>query len=149
MHKYCIIFNIQTSNFWSNEMPTTLMSWQTFCLSGGLRFNSVMHTVPGLKLIFCPTTIKEMNASCVCILTDFGTNENISFQFLFVWYFSTVCLSQFCFHGNVLGLEFFMNEIHAIPFYKKHSYKKRPIKFFNHKKQWPIEFSNIRNDLSY
>ena len=25
--------------------------------------------------------------------------------------------------------------LHAFPFYKKRSYKKRPIKFFNHKKQ--------------
>ena len=31
--------------------------------------------------------------------------------------------------------------LHAFPFYKKRSYKKRPIKFFNHKKPWPIEFS--------
>ena len=30
--------------------------------------------------------------------------------------------------------------LHAFPFYKKRSYKKRPIKFFNHKKPWPIEF---------
>ena len=37
--------------------------------------------------------------------------------------------------------------VHAFPFYKKRSYKKRPIKFFNHKKPWPIEFSIIRNDV--
>ena len=39
--------------------------------------------------------------------------------------------------------------IHAFPFYKKRSYKKRPIKFFNHKKQQPIEFFKIRNDFFY
>ena len=38
-------------------------------------------------------------------------------------------------------------EIHAFPFYKKRSYKKRPILFFNHRKPWPIEFSIIRNDI--
>ena len=37
--------------------------------------------------------------------------------------------------------------LHAFPFYKKRSYKKRPIKFFNHKKQQPIEFFKIRNDF--
>ena len=36
-------------------------------------------------------------------------------------------------------------KVHAFPFYKKCSYKKRPIKFFNHKKQQPIEFFKIRN----
>ena len=34
--------------------------------------------------------------------------------------------------------------VHAIPFYKKRSYEKRPNKFFNRMKQWPTEFSNIR-----
>ena len=28
-----------------------------------------------------------------------------------------------------------INNLHAFPFYKKRSYKKRPIKFFNHKKR--------------
>ena len=37
--------------------------------------------------------------------------------------------------------------IHAFPFYKKRSYKQRPIKFFNHKKPWPTEFSIIRNHV--
>ena len=32
-----------------------------------------------------------------------------------------------------------VHKLHPIPFYKKCSYKKRPIKFFNHKKRWPIE----------
>ena len=38
--------------------------------------------------------------------------------------------------------------MHAFLFYKKRSYKKRLIKFFNHKKQRPIEFLIIRNDFS-
>ena len=37
--------------------------------------------------------------------------------------------------------------LHAFPFYKKRSYKERPIKFFNHKKHQPIEFFKIRNDF--
>ena len=43
----------------------------------------------------------------------------------------------------------FLYDIHAIPFYKKRSYKERPIKFFNHKKQQPIEFPIIRNNFFY
>ena len=39
------------------------------------------------------------------------------------------------------------NVIHAFPFYKKHSYKKQPITFFNHKKQQPIDFFKIRNNF--
>ena len=39
--------------------------------------------------------------------------------------------------------------LHTFPFYKKRSYKKRPIKFFNHKKQQPIEFFKIRNGFFY
>ena len=35
--------------------------------------------------------------------------------------------------------------VHAFPFYKKRSYKKQPIKFFNHMKQQSIEFFKIRN----
>ena len=37
--------------------------------------------------------------------------------------------------------------VHAIPFYKKYPYMKQPIKFFNHKKQQPIEFFKIRNNF--
>ena len=32
-------------------------------------------------------------------------------------------------------------ELHAFPFYKKRSYKKRPIKFFNHRNSNPLNFS--------
>ena len=35
--------------------------------------------------------------------------------------------------------------LHAIPFYKKRVCKKRPIKFFNHKKQQPTEYNRIEN----
>ena len=41
----------------------------------------------------------------------------------------------------------FLKEVHALPFYKKRSYRKRPIKYFNHKKQQPIESFKIRNDF--
>ena len=50
--------------------------------------------------------------------------------------------AHFNIHGKVLIIP-------AIPFHKKHSYKKRPIKFFNHKKPRPIKFSVIRNKFSY
>ena len=50
------------------------------------------------------------------------------------------------YQGN---LTLFCHTLQAILFYKKRSFKKQPIKFFNHKKQWPIEFSKIRNNLSY
>ena len=36
-----------------------------------------------------------------------------------------------------------MFPIYAIPFYKKRSYKKRPIKFFNHDKQQPIKLTFV------
>ena len=42
---------------------------------------------------------------------------------------------------------FVLKSIHAFPFYKKCSYKKRPIKLFNHKKQQPIEIFKIRNNF--
>ena len=38
--------------------------------------------------------------------------------------------------------ETMLYRLHAFPFYKKHSYEKQHIKFFNHKKPWPIEFLN-------
>ena len=41
----------------------------------------------------------------------------------------------------------FLKVVHAIPFYKKRFYRKRPIKYFNHKKQQPIESFKIRNDF--
>ena len=47
----------------------------------------------------------------------------------------------------LFSLSEFWIEVHAFPFYKKRSYKKRPIKFFNHKKHQPIEFFKIRNDF--
>ena len=40
-----------------------------------------------------------------------------------------------------------LKTVHAFPIYNKRSYKKRPIKFFNHKKQQPIEIFKIRIDF--